>query len=365
MSALAGLRVLVLDDQPPTPHIDGASVRMVGLLEALRDLGCEVCFGYTGAERGWAIEPPCQHLLAGDAEVAAWLRTEGSGIETAILSRPHLAADWIGPVRRYAHSAFVAYDAVDLYFLREFRHAKITGSVGLLRGALERRRQEIALARAADCVFVVSGDERELLQRECPGACVRVVSNVHALEPLSEVLGDRDGFLFVGNFRHRPNSDAVSYLLAEVWPLLRSRDPAARLTVAGAGAPEPTKPAPGVTVAGHVPDLTPLLGAARAMVAPLRFGAGVKGKVLLAMAHGLPVVGTPLALEGIGDGSEALVAEEAAGLVDAMLRLSRDESLWHELRESGLGLVERDFSPAAARRALADALSPAREGAHA
>jgi glycosyltransferase involved in cell wall biosynthesis len=100
------------------------------------------------------------------------------------------------------------------------------------------------------------------------------------------------------------------------------------------------------------------------MVAPLRFGAGVKGKVLLAMAHGLPVVGTEVALEGIGGESVALVADDARGLAEAMLRLSRDERLWTDLREKGLELVERDFSPATARRALADALSPALEGAY-
>jgi glycosyltransferase involved in cell wall biosynthesis len=173
--------------------------------------------------------------------------------------------------------------------------------------------------------------------------------------------------LFVGGFGHAPNADAVEFLLSEVWPLVRKADPAATLTIAGADYPPRVRETagPGVTVAGQLPELEPRLGEAHAMLAPLRFGAGVKGKVLLAMAHGLPVVGTRVALEGIGDGSQALVAEDAAGLAEAMLRLSRDGPLWQELRERGLQLVEQRFSGAAARRALATVFAPAVEVARA
>jgi hypothetical protein len=362
MTRLDGLRVLVVDAQRPAPQRDAGSLRMVRLLEALTELRCELAFAHPG--RRWDAAPPGIRALAGDE-----LRTfvERGAFDAAVLSRPETASRWLEPVRRHAPNALVAYDTVDLHFLREFRGAKISGSVGRLRRAIELREQELGLVRAADVTLVVSEHERRLLTDECPEACVSVVSSIHPVAPLPRSFAERGGFLFVGGFGRTPNVDAVDFLLSEVWSLVREDYPAAALTVAGADPPPELrgKGAPGVTFAGHVPDLQPLLAGSLAMVAPLRFGAGVKGKVLLAMAHGLPVVGTPSALEGIGNGSQALVAAGAAELAEAMLRVIRDESLWRELRERGLTLVERDFSPAAARRALSAALSPAREVARA
>jgi glycosyltransferase involved in cell wall biosynthesis len=363
VTRLDGLRVLVLDDEPPTPERDGGSLRMIGLVEALGELGCQVAIGH--AKQRWDTPPRAVRALAGEQELRAVV--EAGAFDAAVLSRPAIAARWLEPVRRHAPRALLAYDTVDLHFLREFRGAKVGGSAGRLRMAMELRAQELGLVRAADVTLVVSEHERRVLADECPEARVCIVSNVHPVEPLPRSFAERTGFLFVGGFRHAPNVDAVDFLLSDVWPLVRERSPESKLTIAGADAPAELRDeaGPGVTFAGHVPDLEPLLAQSRVMVAPLRFGAGVKGKVLLAMARGLPVAGTQLALEGIGDGSGALVADGAAPLAEAMLRLNGDEPLWHELRASGLELVERDFSPAAARRALAAALSPALEEARA
>ncbi len=363
VTRLDPLRVLVVDEKAPSERRDGGSLRMFGLVEALEELGCELTVGHS--DPSWEGAPPAIRLLTGEEEIRKFV--ERGAFDAALLSRPAVAARWLGPIRRHAPGALVAYDTVDLHFLREFRGAKLRRSAPRLRKAIRLREQELGLVRAADVTLVVSEYERRVLADECPGARVCLVSNVHRVEPLTPSFAERAGFLFVGGFVHVPNVDAVDFLLSEVWPLVREREPAATLTVAGSDLP-PTlqdRAGFGVTVAGHVPDLRPALAASSAMVAPLRFGAGVKGKVLLAMAHGLPVVGTDVALEGVGGGSVALVAEDARGLAEAMLRLSRDERLWADLREKGLELVERDFSPATARRALADALSPALERAYA
>ena len=108
---------------------------------------------------------------------------------------------------------------------------------------------------------------------------------------------------------------------------------------------------PGVRIHGHVPDLQPLLDGARVSIAPLRYGAGVKGKVNQAMAHGLPVVATTAAVEGmhLRDGEDVLVADDAAGFADAVLRLHDDEALWSRLSANGRDNVARHFSLDAAR----------------
>ena len=113
-------------------------------------------------------------------------------------------------------------------------------------------------------------------------------------------------------------------------------------------------------VAGAVARVEPYLDACRVSVAPLRFGAGVKGKVLASLGRGVPVVGSPVAFEGIpvGDGREVLVADGAAEAAEALVRLHEDESLWQRLSAAGTALVAARFSPAAAEAALAAALDP-------
>jgi glycosyltransferase involved in cell wall biosynthesis len=110
----------------------------------------------------------------------------------------------------------------------------------------------------------------------------------------------------------------------------------------------------GIVVHGRVDDLSGILGRARLSVAPLRFGAGVKGKVNLAMSHGLPVVLTSLAAEGmhLREGHDALVADDAASMADAINRLYHDPQLWLHLSDAGLENVRRHFSVDLARSTL-------------
>ena len=110
-----------------------------------------------------------------------------------------------------------------------------------------------------------------------------------------------------------------------------------------------------IEVHGHVADLDPYLDGCRLAVAPLRYGAGVKGKVNLGMAHGQPVVATPVAVEGMNlvDGEDVLVAATAAEFADAIVRLYGDAALWQRLSDRGTENVRRHFSFDAARAALA------------
>jgi glycosyltransferase involved in cell wall biosynthesis len=107
----------------------------------------------------------------------------------------------------------------------------------------------------------------------------------------------------------------------------------------------------GITVHGHVPDLTPYMDGCRVALAPLRYGAGVKGKVNLSMAHGQPVVATPCAVEGMHtrDGHDVLVADDADAFAEAVVRVHEDEALWTMLSRNGLDNVARHFSHDAAR----------------
>jgi glycosyltransferase involved in cell wall biosynthesis len=245
---------------------------------------------------------------------------------------------------------------VDLHFLREQRGAELAGDTELRRLAVETKAKELRLVRAADVTLVVSAVEQALLQREAPGARIEVLSNVHAPPASCVGFAARRDICFVGGFQHPPNVDAVRWFAQEIWPLIAAALPDARFHVIGSRVPEEIAAfaAERVLVHGYVPDLTPYLDGCRISVAPLRYGAGVKGKVNQAMAHGQPVVATAIAVEGmqLEAGREALVANEPAAFAAAVVKLYQSPALWQQLAEAGRANVARHFSFDAAAAAL-------------
>src|SRR5205085_1562666 len=180
---------------------------------------------------------------------------------------------------------------------------------------------------------------------------------IHALATDTPGFEARRDLVFVGGFRHAPNIDAVRWLATEILPRLLARLPGLQLHVIGSEAPSQVLAlagTPGLQLHGAVDALEPLLDACRISVAPLRFGAGVKGKVNQALARGLPVVATRIAAEGMHllDGEDVLLADDTESFVEAVLRLHSDSALWQRLREGGYANTRKWFSPEAARATL-------------
>jgi glycosyltransferase involved in cell wall biosynthesis len=195
---------------------------------------------------------------------------------------------------------------------------------------------------------------------------VEVVSNIHDVHGPGLPFERRNGLLFVGSYRHPPNVDAALWLAREILPQVRAQLPDVVLHLVGADAPDEVLALgqlPGVSFHGFVADLLPLLEGARVGVAPLRYGAGVKGKVNQSLAHGQPMVATVCAVEGMHlvDGQDVLVADQADAFAQAVVRLYQDPALWQRLAEGGLENTRRHFSRDAVRsrlRALIDGLGP-------
>jgi glycosyltransferase involved in cell wall biosynthesis len=258
-------------------------------------------------------------------------------------------------VKAYAPRARVIFDTTDLHHVRAFRAAKLTGNARALRSAVETKRDELAMARASDVTLVVSPLEQQALQRECSGARVHVVSNIHAAHGSAAGFAERRGIVFVGAFAHHPNADAMQYFFDEIYPLLRSQLDAP-ITVIGSQPPAwlRAKTDSHVIVTGHVRDLASYLNRCRLTIAPLRYGAGVKGKVLESMSYGVPVVGTSIAAEGIPahDRREMLIADAPARFCDAVIELYSNQPLWNQLSANGLALIQNYYSASSARIAL-------------
>ncbi|GAA0707567.1 glycosyltransferase [Dokdonella soli] len=355
-------RVLIVDATTPTPDQDSGSLRMVNLMRVLADLGCQVSFlpdnrvyveRYTRALQELGVEA----LYAPYAQDPVKLfRERGREFDLIVLSRHYVAASFVGLARLYAPQAKLAFDTVDLHYLREQRAAELDGNADLARHAAATRAQELKLIRECDVTLVVSPVEQELLARDAPGARVEVLSNVHEVFGCRRPYADRRDLVFVGGFQHPPNTDAVDWFVSEVFPLVRAELSELRFHVIGSKVPDAIRALAGahVIVHGYLEDIDPYMEGCRISVAPLRYGAGVKGKVNMAMSHGLPVVATTAAVEGmhVNAGTDVLVADTAVAFAAEVVRLYRDEALWNVLSANGLSNVERHFSFAAARTAV-------------
>lgn len=362
----AARRVLIVDATTPTPDQDSGSLRMVNLMRVLADLGCQTSFlpdnrawieRYTADLQELGVEALYSPYAA---DPIALLRERGREFDLIVLSRHYVAASYVGLVRLYAPQATLAFDTVDLHYLREQRAAELAGKPELARHAAATRAQELKLIRECDVTFVVSPVEQELLAREAPGARVEVLSNVHEIYGCRQPYGQRRDLVFVGGFQHPPNTDAVEWFVHEVFPLVRAQLPDVNFHVIGSKVPDGIRALADehVLVHGYIQDIAPYMDGCRISVAPLRYGAGVKGKVNMAMSYGLPVVATTAAVEGmhVRAGEDVLVADDAAAFAAHVVRLYRDEALWNRLSANGLDNVERHFSFAAAREALRQVL---------
>jgi glycosyltransferase involved in cell wall biosynthesis len=364
-------RVLVIDACMLTPDQDAGSMRMQQVMEILVNLGCKVTFAPDNLEYRQPYVMALQQLGVEvqfhpyASSISMLLGTRGDEFDAVILSRHYIAAKHIDAVRAFAPRALVVFDTVDLHFLREERLAELSSSGTAKRTAQSKRNEELALIRKADLTLVVSPFEKELLERLEPTAQVMLLSTIHEPLDADKPFAEREGLLFIGGFRHPPNTDAILWYGNEILPRLRERLPGVKTYVVGIDPPATIKAlaAEDFVIAGHVPDLTPYLTGFRLSVSPLRYGAGIKGKVNHAMSYGMPVVATTPSIEGmhLTPGVDVLVGDDPESFADAVVRAYRDQELWTALSEGGRENIRKHFSRDLARSAISRLLALSRD----
>jgi O-antigen biosynthesis protein len=355
-------RMLVIDARMLTPDRDAGSLRMQAMLEIATALRCKVTFVADNLEHG---EPYVDALTQRGVEVlfhpyvrsiAELLMTRAREFDVIMLSRHYIAARHIDTARKAAPRALIVFDTVDLHFLREERLAMLEGGRLAALSARSRRGEELALIAKADVTLVVSDAEQAVLRELAPASRVMLLSTIH--EPLAHVPGwaARRGIMFVGGFEHPPNVDAMRWYAKEVMPHVRRLLPGVSTYVIGSRmtASIEALAADDFVVLGYVPDIAPYLEACRVSISPLRYGAGVKGKINTAMSHGLPVVATTVSVEGmyLADGVDVLIADAPEAFAAAVARVHEDSALWDQLSAGGRENVARHFSRDIARDAL-------------
>jgi len=354
---------LILGETTPDPARDAGSLRIFNLVKELLSIGGNVTFvperdlGHAGAPtaalEGMGVR--CLHFPR-IRSVGGLLQREGSAFDVVVLERVAVAHRYLDLVRRRSPKAAVIFDTQDLHYLRVRREAKLLGSLRIDREARALERMERAAMAKADLTFVVSEYERDALLREDPDSKLAVLPLIMEPAPIDIPFADRRGVLFIGGFHHGPNLDAVRHFAAAIWPRVATALPDAVFHIVGGHPPIDIKALAGerIRVWGQVNDLTPLLGSCRLSVAPLRFGAGVKGKIATSLAHGLPCVVSPMGLEGSGllPDRHVLLADDAAAFAEAIIHLYTDEEMWQRLSRAGVVFVAETYSSAAIRPRL-------------
>lgn len=358
-------RILVTDYRLPRPDVSAGEKATFGLISDLCDLGLEVTFVATdnsdaspyreniealGVE---VILRSAQYASAGD-----YVRAEGARFGAFYFIRVDVAEALLPSARAVAPDARIIFHAPDLYFLREGRAAKLSGDPKDFASAAETEQREGAIMRAVDHVVLVSPAELPMVSQIVPLNKISVFPALYSEVARNPVgFAPRQHMFFLGGFGHTPNVDAVLWFVEAIWPAIHAALPEVEFHIIGAEAPAQIRElgkCPGVRVIGFVADLNAVLTQYRISVAPLRYGAGIKGKLGAALGAGVPSVSTSIGAEGMGihDGLHALVRDEAAAFAQAATALYSDEALWSRIAANGQKLVEDNFGNAANQSAF-------------
>lgn len=289
----------------------------------------------------------------------SWSPTMWDAIAAALTTTPYDAVHLFGGVHVYEFRHLVAhlptvitpYESFSLLLERTLAHAGSLRERASIRAQLAMARHyERWMFRGYDRVVVVSDRDADTLRRLARGLPVVVIPNgvdLEALRPAGQKAA-RPTLIFTGNYDYAPNLDAALLLIREIFPLVQAALPEIELLIVGANPPPAllALAGEGVQVTGRVPDLAPYLDAAHVYVCPLRVGAGIKNKVLAAMAMRTPVIGSALSFDGIAltPGQDALLAETPAEFAAEALRLLRDPALSARLAAGARACIERHYT---------------------
>jgi len=225
----------------------------------------------------------------------------------------------------------------------------------------ERTRQiELSVYQRSDIVLTVTDDDKLALAEEGITSTLRIIPNVHALSP-GRISTNRETLVFVGGFSHDPNVDAMMYFVKEVLPRIASVVRNIKLVIVGNKPPQEilALQSENVAVTGYVPSTTPYLHASYISVAPLRYGAGMKGKIGEAMAHGIPVVTTSVGAQGMNLTAldNIMIADTPEHFASAVVQLLGDDALYAKIRKNGLQHVDDKYTKARLRPSIASIFS--------
>ncbi|WP_215766112.1 glycosyltransferase [Gluconobacter cerinus] len=359
--------ILVIDHYVPEPDRDAGSRTITNVIECLIQSGFVVKFWpqnrayspvYTAALQDMGVEVVDHRWHGGFVE---WLDERGDSIDLALISRPSIAFEFL-PALCSRPNLKLCFYGLDLHFDRMRREALLKGDKALYRASNEMEQFERRLWRLFDRSLYLSTVERDHALSLEPSADIRaVVPYCYRYSRRRETIVEGRTILFVAGFAHPPNEDAAHFLVEGILPLVQQKYPDARVLLVGS---HPTAAVmglagPSVEVTGWVSDdhLRRYYETSRVAIVPLRFGAGVKGKVVEALHYGLPLITTSTGAEGIEGLEQVLcVSDSAQELADGVIELLAEDDRWLSQSWAQTEFAEKRFSFEAMRESLEAAL---------
>jgi glycosyltransferase involved in cell wall biosynthesis len=355
-------RILVVDHKTPRPDEDSGSASAFSYLTILCRAGFDVTFapfdltddgGYTKALNALGIKT----LAAPEwTSIEAVLDAFAAPSDIVFLYRAPVAAALFDYTRRAAPTTKILFHAVDLHFMREQREAEIKQSQIQMNQAVALRAIELDLIARADAAIVVSAHELEMLRELVPAAAIHRIPILRETPNRSLESGLRSDVVFIGAYDHSPNVDGVKWFVREVWPVLQSKGFPHRFIIAGSHVPADVAAlaSDNIEVRGYVDDLALLFSTCRISVAPLRYGGGIKGKIVSSLSYGVPVVATSIAAEGmtLRHGENILIADAPDVIAAEIMRLYADDGLWQSIASSGYQAFQDNFSLESGKNAV-------------
>ncbi len=352
-------RVLVIDHCTPRPDQDAGSITALNIMRILLGMGYKVTFApednflflapYTRDMQRMGIECLYSPFVTSLEE---HLAKYGKTYDIVITFRMTAAERNIRTIKRHCPDAKYILHTSDLHHLREGREAELVSSDSLRRKAKKTKEKELAIVRLSDAVIVHSTVEKTMLEEELNSK--QEDSRICLFPWAIDIPGrtrsfdGRDGILFVAGFQHLPNKDAAVYFVKEIFPLVRKKLPGTFFRVVGSHIPDDVRDLAGhgVDIAGYVEDLASEMDRARITVVPLRYGAGIKGKIGTSLSYGVPCVSTSIGAEGmsLSPGDGVLVGDDPDVFASRVAELYEDKALWESSSTGGLAFVKKNYS---------------------
>jgi len=345
--------ILIIDATLPTYDQDSGSLRLITLIKMLVTMGCQLSF-FSYERRShlkyqFVLEALGVEVLRGNFQQLLASRQ----FNCAWICRVHTAHYYIPILRLMNPDAKIFFDTVDIHYIRELRQAEIEDNPAMVDQAAKTKRKELANCLLADRVITVTAEDGQHLQKELPQLTFSVIPNIHQqhFSASNTPFEQREGLVFIGHYRHKPNQDAMSYFVNNILPKIHAHLPDIKLYIVGSYMTTKVSALASehVKVIGWVDKVEPEFAQRRIFVSPLRYGAGMKGKLGQALSLGLPIVTTTVGAEGMGliDGETVLIVDDEESFAKAVCRLYTDSVLWEKLAHQGKTYIEEHFGAAA------------------
>ena len=354
-------KILIIAPMIPRPDMNSGDLRLSALIEILAHI-YEITFvsnSYKPADDAYITHLEQSGVTVYSEKFSLWTLLKTEKFKIAILEFYFVAEFYLDRIRILQPECRVVIDTVDVHYLRLKQKYELTGTDADQSVYLATRKNELCVYRKADAVITVTKDDAAALLEEAPEIVCSVVPNIHEICP-GTATREQNSLVFVGGFSHDPNVDGVLYFCRDILPLIRTDKPDVHLTVIGSNPPDEILALENetVTVTGYVPETTPYLHRSYVSVAPLRYGAGMKGKIGEAMAHEVPVVTTSVGAQGMGlsDRKNIMIADSPGRFASAVLELLNDRCLHEDISANALRFITDNFTSAQATIAMSAAL---------